>query len=154
MSLSRVVTELKKLTHDRSNNGVSVVVGQIIRSLKKKRGGLVVPELKNRTIILPNNAAMRGLSSALNEPQLRVLVFPPPLAQESDKNEVENLTRTWSLPIPLRSLGSIAVIVPVVLKAKAPAVKGGRRRSKRRNERNERRRRRSRRRNERRRSRR
>ena len=118
MSVNNVVEELKTLTHDESNNGVSMVIKRIIKSLKKKTGGLVVSELINKTVVLPNNASMRGLKHALNEAQLRVLLFPPPLASETDKNEIENLTRTWSLPIPLRSLNSIAIIVPVVLKAK------------------------------------
>ena len=124
MSVNNVVEELKTLTHDESNNGVSMVIKRIIKSLKKKTGGLVVSELINKTVVLPNNASMRGLKHALNEAQLRVLLFPPPLASETDKNEIENLTRTWSLPIPLRSLNSIAIIVPVVLKAKVASGSG------------------------------
>ena len=79
---------------------------------------LTVDDLKRKTLILPNNFSMREWKGRANVEQVvRAHIKKLPLAKEYDKTTFGNLTRTWSIPLKFKTLGSVGVIVPLVLSA-------------------------------------
>lgn len=115
-SIDNAIKELSVFLEDTSDNGVSEVCTIIITLLRG--GSLKVNELSCKTILLPNNASMSKWEDKKNLANvIRAHIRDLPLSVEQDSSKVKSLTRTWSLPIKVRSLNSVVLIIPLVLHA-------------------------------------
>lgn len=115
-SVESVATELKKLMHDDSNSGVSEYCGMLLTLLRT--GELHVDELCHKTLLMPNNWCMREWKNKNNLGQVvRAHIKCLPLVTEYDKTEFGNLTRTWSIPMKFKPMGSVGIVVPLILAA-------------------------------------
>lgn len=115
-TIDKAIKELSFFLEDTSDNGVSETCGIIITLLRG--GSLKVSELCCKTIFLPNNASMREWKEKKNiDNVIRAHIRDLPLSVEKDASKVDGLTRTWSLPIKVKSLNSVVLIIPLVLHA-------------------------------------
>ena len=121
VAVDKVCQELKYFTEDTSANGVSEVCKVIITLLRSK--SLKPEDLTYKTILLPNNASMRQWKNKTNIVNVvKSHVRDLPIAMEHDTSKFQSLTRTWSLPMKVESLCSVALIIPLVLHAEVGRV--------------------------------
>ena len=110
----KLANELRQFEKDVGPNGISLVCNLLVTLLRAKT--LSATDLSRKFIFLPNNAAMTNWKNRANLVSVvKAHVCSPPRSIETDKTQVASLTRTWSLPITLKSVNSKALIIPVVL---------------------------------------
>jgi len=115
-NVNDVCRELNVFRQDTSANGVSEFVKVLVTLLRART--IAVSDVCGKTLLMPNNNSMRGWKNKAGLVDVvREHIKPLPVSIEKDQSKVESLTRTWSLPVQVKKLNSIAVIVPLVLAA-------------------------------------